>query len=122
MAERPSENIAEILIIHASLYILAVKIHKTLCLFSLDISKLQHVVNFVRYVYERTPDLRTKIYGLRELLCHYIAANAKPTAEDTTYLALIEERGPFAREEACGTNVEAVRLSKDNTVPWLGRY
>ncbi len=113
MAEGPSENIGEILIIHASLYVLAekwgidrlkrlalFKIHKTLNLFSLDIPKLEHVISFVRYAYsdESTPDLKTKIDGLRELICHYIAANAALTAEDTSFLALIEEGGAFARD------------------------
>ncbi|KAH6667258.1 hypothetical protein B0J14DRAFT_186701 [Halenospora varia] len=111
VAEGPSENIGEILIIHASLYILAekwgidrlkrlalFKIHKTLSLFNLDIPKLKHVIEFVRYAYERTPDLSTKTDGLRELICHYVAANAELTAKDMMFLALIEEGGPFARD------------------------
>ncbi|XMA20292.1 hypothetical protein WAI453_013083 [Rhynchosporium graminicola] len=109
--EGPSQNIEEILIIHASLYILGekwgierlkqlalFKIHKSLCLFSLDIPKLEHIVMFVRYVYERTPDLRTKLDGLRELICHYIGTNTRLTAEGTTFLALIEEGGAFTRD------------------------
>jgi len=76
IGDGPSENIGEILLIHASLYVLAekwgidrlkrltlFKIHKTLCLFSLDTPKVEHVIQFVRYAYsdERTPDLETSL-------------------------------------------------------------
>jgi len=113
ISEGPNENIDEILLIHASLYVLAekwgidklkritlFKIHKTLSLFNLDTPKLQHVIRFVRYAYsdETTPDLETKIDDLRELICQYLAANAKFISRDATFLALIEEGGPLARD------------------------
>lgn len=113
VGDGPSENIGEVLLIHASLYVLAekwgidrlkrltlFKIHKTLGMFSLDTPKLEHIIHFVRYAYsdERTPDLETKMDGLRELICQYIAAHAEFTSGDTTFTALIEEGGPLARD------------------------
>ncbi|KAH9206683.1 hypothetical protein DL95DRAFT_469384 [Leptodontidium sp. 2 PMI_412] len=109
----PSENIGEILQIHASLYVLAekwridrlkkltlFKIHKTLSLFSLDTPKLEYVIDFVRYAYsdERTPDLENSVDGLRELVCEYITANAEFTSRNAVFLALIEEGGALARD------------------------
>jgi hypothetical protein len=113
IGDGPSQNLGEILRIHASLYVLAekwgidrlktltlFKIHKTLSLFSLDTPTLEHVVQFVKYAYsdERTPNLEAKMDGLRELICQYIAANAEFTSRDTTFMALIEEGGPLARD------------------------
>jgi hypothetical protein len=113
VGDGPSENIGEILLIHASLYVLAekwridrlkrltlFKIHKTLSMFSLDTPKLEQIIHFVRYAYsdQTTPDLDTKIDGLRELICQYIAAHAEFTSKDTTFTALIEEGGPLARD------------------------
>jgi len=113
IGEGPDENIGKILLIHASLYVLAekwgidklkrltlFKIHKTLSSFNLDTPKLEHIIHFVRYAYsdETTPDLEAKIDGLRELICQYIAANAQVTSTDATFLALIEENGPLARD------------------------
>jgi hypothetical protein len=113
VGDGPSENIGEILLIHASLYVLAekwgidrlkrltlFKIHKTLSMFSLDTPKLEQIIHFVRYAYsdQTTPDLDTKIDGLRELICQYIAAHAEFTSRDTTFTALIEEGVPLARD------------------------
>jgi hypothetical protein len=113
VGDEPSKNIGKVLLLHASLYVLAekwgidslkrltlFKIHKTLSMFSLDIPKLEHIVHLVRYAYsdERTPDLVTKVDGLRELICQYIVANAELTSRDTTFTALIEEGGPLARD------------------------
>lgn len=107
----PSENVSEILHLHASLYVLAekwgidklkmltlFKIHKTLSWLSLDAPKLEHIIHFIRYAYERTPDQETKMDGLRELICQYIAANAEFTSRDAGFMALFEEGGPLARD------------------------
>jgi hypothetical protein len=113
VGDGPSENISEILLIHASLYVLAekwgidrlkrltlFKIHKTLNMFSLDTPKLEQIIHLVQYAYsdQTTPDLDTKIDGLRELICQYIAAYAEFTSRNTTFTALIEEGGPLARD------------------------
>jgi hypothetical protein len=108
VGDGPSENIGEILHLHASLYVLSEKwgvdrlkrltlfeIHKTLSLFSLDTQRLEYTIHFVRYAYsdERTPDFDTKMDGLKELICQYVAANAEFTSKDTKFAALIEEEG-----------------------------
>jgi hypothetical protein len=120
VGDGPSENVGEILLIHASLYVLAeklgidrlkrqtlFKIHKTLSLFSLDTAKLEHIIHFVQYGYsnERTADLENTIDGLRELDCQYIAANAEFKSRDSACLALIGERG----RASCTGPVEACK-------------
>ena len=108
-----SENFREILLVHASLYVLAekwgveslkvltlFKLHRTLKMLRLDASTVEGIVDLTRYTYldETTPDLDTGIDGLRELICHYIAANAKMMTEHTSFRALIEDGGALARD------------------------
>ena len=45
-----------------------------------------------------TPDFETGIDGLRELICHYIAANAKMIAKCTSFTALIKDGGALTRD------------------------
>jgi hypothetical protein len=108
-----SENVREVLLAHASLYVVAEKWgveslkmltlskrHQTLKMLDLDAPKVQDIVELTRYAYsdEITPDLQNGIDGLRELICHYIAANARMMAEYTTFTALIEDRGALIRD------------------------
>jgi hypothetical protein len=108
-----SENVREILVAHASLYVLAekwgveslkvltlFKLHRTLKMLRLDASTVGDIVELTRYTYsdETTPDLETGIDGLRGLICHYIAANAKMMAEHISFTALIEDGGALARD------------------------
>jgi hypothetical protein len=107
-----SERIGEVLLGHVSLYVLAdkwgvetlkmlvlFKLHQTLSMLRLDESKIQDVVDLVRYVYleERTPDLENGIDGLRELICQYILANTLISGH-ATFTDLVEEGGPFVRD------------------------
>jgi hypothetical protein len=66
----------------------------------LDAPKVQDIVELTRYAYsnEMTPDLENGIDGLRELICHYIAANARMMGEYTTFTALIEDGGALIRD------------------------
>jgi hypothetical protein len=75
------------------------KLHQTLSMLRLDESKIQDVVDLVRYVYseERTPDLENGIDGLRELICQYILVNALISGH-ATFTDLVEEGGPFVRD------------------------
>jgi hypothetical protein len=108
-----SENVREILLAHASLYVLAekwgveslkmlalFKLHRTLQMLRLDAPKVEDIVELTRYTYsdEMTPDLETGINGLRELICHYIAANAKMMAKYASFTALIEDGGALTRD------------------------
>jgi hypothetical protein len=112
-SEGSSENISEVLLSHASLYILAekwgvdslkrltlFKLHQTLSMLRLDGRKVPHIVELARYGYsdDNTPDLKTGIDELRELICLYIAANAMVMSEHTTFMNLIEEGGAFVRD------------------------
>jgi hypothetical protein len=113
VSDGPSENINEVLLLHASLYVLAekwgidslkrltlYKIHKTLTMIRLDLPKLDQIIDFVRYAYsnERTPDLENEMDELRELICLYLAAYAELTTRHTAFMALMEEGGPFSRD------------------------
>jgi hypothetical protein len=108
-----SENAREILLVHASLYVLAekwgveslkmltlFKLHRTLKMLRLDAPKVQDIAELTRYTYsdEMTPDLETGIDGLRELICHYIAANAEMIAKCTSFMSLIEGGGALTRD------------------------
>ncbi|CZR61694.1 uncharacterized protein PAC_11591 [Phialocephala subalpina] len=85
VGDGPSENLGEIVQIHASLYVLAdkwridrlkrltlFKIHKTLSLFSLDTPKLKYIINFMRYIYsdKRTLDLKKSIDNLKKKIVY----------------------------------------------------
>jgi len=109
----PRENIGEVLLIHASLYVLAdkwrvdslrrlslFKLHQTLQLLHLDGTKVPHIVQLVSYIYsdERTPDLKITIDELRELICQYIAANAAVMSEHAKFIKLVEMGGAFVRD------------------------
>jgi hypothetical protein len=75
MNDGPVESSGEVLLAHASLYVLAekwgVKLHQTLSTLRLDASKVQQVIDLARYAYldSLTPDLETEIDGLRKLTC-----------------------------------------------------
>jgi hypothetical protein len=71
------------------------KLHQTLKMLDLDAPKVQDIVELTRYAYsdEMTPDLQNGIDGLKELICHYIAANARMMAGYITLTALIEDGG-----------------------------
>jgi hypothetical protein len=91
----PVESSSEILLAHASLYVLAEKWGV-----DLDASKIQEVIDLARYAYldGSTPGLETKIDGLRKLIYLYIAANVKVVSEHTSFMDLIEGRGAFVRD------------------------
>jgi len=111
--EGSNENIGEVLLIHASLYVLAekwgvdslknltlFKLHRTLSMLQLDEPKVIHIIKLVRYSYsdENTPDLNTGIDGLRNLICQYAAANAEVISEHPQFIKMIEEGGAFIRD------------------------
>lgn len=98
-----SENVREIRLVHASLYVLAkkwgiktlkvlslFKRHRILKMLRLDAPKVEEIIVLTRYSYsdEVTPDLETWIAGLRELVFYYIAANAELMAKHTSFTAL----------------------------------
>jgi len=102
-----------VLLIHASLYVLAhkwgvdglqrltlFKLYKTLELLPLSHANVQHIVHLARYIYsdENTPDLVRGIDEMRELVCHYIAINAEIMLEDASFVLFIEEGGAFVRD------------------------
>jgi len=108
-----SENIREVLLVHASLYALGekwgveklkvlalYKLHRTLSIYPLDLEKLQHIVDLVRYTYsdERIPDLINGIDKLRELVCCYIASRTEVSLLHNSFLTLLVEGGPFVRD------------------------
>jgi len=108
-----SENVREILFAHATLYVLAekwgveslkmlalFKLHQTLRMLRLDVQRIQDIVELTRYTYsdETTPDLENGNDGLRELICHYIAANAKMMATHASFMALLEDGGALPRD------------------------
>ncbi|KAN0117088.1 hypothetical protein V8E51_003065, partial [Hyaloscypha variabilis] len=113
MNDGPVESSGEVLLTHASLYVLAEKwgvnslkilvlskLHQALNTLRLDSSKAQEVVDLARYAYldSSTPDLETKIDGLRKLICLYIAANVDLVSEHTSFMDLIEGGGAFVRD------------------------
>lgn len=86
------ESSSEVLLAHASLYVLAEKwrvnslkilvlskLHQTLSTLRLDASKVQEIIDLARYTYldSSTPDLETNIDGLRKLISLYMAANIR---------------------------------------------
>ncbi|KAG9228376.1 hypothetical protein BJ875DRAFT_477644 [Amylocarpus encephaloides] len=113
MDDGPVENSGEVLLAHASLYVLAEKwgvndlnmlalskLHRTLSTLSLDKSGVQEVINLTRYTYSDgvTPDLETGMDGLRNLICLYIAANVGVVSEQDSFTDLIEDGGAFVRD------------------------
>lgn len=113
MNDRPVEKSSEVLLAHASLYVLAEKwgvnslktlvlskLHQTLSTFNLDALKAQEVIDLARYAYSdgSTPDLETEIDGLRNLICLYIAANVEVVSEHTSFMDLLEDGGAFVRD------------------------
>lgn len=108
-----NENFREILFAHATLYILAekwgveslkilalFKLHRTLQMLRLNAQRVQDIVELTRYTYsdEMTPDLENGIDGLRDLICHYLAANAKMMAQYASFTALLEDGGALTRD------------------------
>ncbi|CZR51231.1 uncharacterized protein PAC_01106 [Phialocephala subalpina] len=102
-----------VFLIHASLYVLAdkwgvdslkqltlSKLHRALAAFHLDISNVQNLVELVRYAYldEQTLELEHGTDQLRGLICHYIAANARVTAECAAFTDLLKEEGALASD------------------------
>jgi hypothetical protein len=84
MSEGTNENISEVLLLHASFYVLAdkwgvkslkmltlLKLHQTLSMLRLDTPKVQYIIELAQYTYsdKRTPDLDNGIDKLRELVC-----------------------------------------------------
>ena len=113
MNDGPVENSGEVLLAHASLYVLAEKwgvnglkmlvlskLHQALRTLRLDASKVQEVVDLARYAYldGSTPDLETEIDELRQLICLYIAANVEVVSEYASFMDLIEDGGAFVRD------------------------
>jgi len=113
MNDGPVENSGEVLLAHASLYVLAQKwgvnslkmlvlskLHQTLSTLHLYASKVQQVIDLARYAYldSSTPDLETEIDGLRKLTCLYMAANVEVVSEHTSFMELIEGGGAFVRD------------------------
>ena len=99
-------NINEILLIHASLHVLAdkwavegmkrlslFKLHRSLALLELNVGIVPDIVGLVRYVYT---DENPTLNELRDLLCHSILANASVMYENATFRDLFEEGGAFA--------------------------
>jgi hypothetical protein len=113
MNDGPVESSGEVLLAHASLYVLTEKwgvnslkmqvlskLHQTLSTLRLDASKVQQVIDLARYAYldSSTPDLETEIDGLRKLTCLYMAANVEVVSEHTSFMELIEGGGAFVRD------------------------
>jgi hypothetical protein len=107
------ESSSEVLLTHASLYILAEKwgvnslkmlvlskLHQTLSTLRLDALKVQVVIDLARYTYldSSTPDLELEIDGLRKLICLYIAANVEVVSEHTSFMDLIKGGCAFVRD------------------------
>ncbi|PMD40831.1 hypothetical protein L207DRAFT_459618 [Hyaloscypha variabilis F] len=113
MNDGPIESSGEVLLAHASLYVLAEKwgvnslkmlvlskLHQTLSTLHLDASRVQEVIDLARYAYldSSTPDLGTEIDELRKLICLYIAANVEVVSEHNSFMDLIEGGGAFVRD------------------------
>jgi hypothetical protein len=109
LSDDGTETSFRISLAHASLYVLAekwgidrlkqltlCKIHQTLSAAQFDASKVQDLVELVRYIYSGTPDLDSGIDELRKLICYYIATNGGITAEHATFAALLREEGGLA--------------------------
>jgi hypothetical protein len=107
------ENVGEVLLIHASLYVLAekwggdslkklslFKLHTTLGILQLDPPRARAIVDLARYAYsdENIPDLDNGLDGLRELICEYILSRVEVVSKQATFLDLMEEGGPFVRD------------------------
>lgn len=107
------ENIGQVLQLHASLYRLACKwevgslknlslskLHKTLCMLNLKESKLQYILDLVRYVYSsnEVADLGNETDKLRELICLYIVDYSVLVSESEEFMVLFEEGGAFPRD------------------------
>jgi hypothetical protein len=103
MSEGSREDIGEVLLIHASLYVLAdkwgvnslkrltlFKLHQTLSMLHLDGPKLPNIIKLAWYASsdERSPDLNTGVDELRELICQ-IALTSYPPGPDCHYLRLL---------------------------------
>jgi hypothetical protein len=95
------ESCGEVLLAHASLYVLGEKwgvnslkllvlskLHQTLSTLRLDAWKVQEIIDLARYMYldSSTPDLETDIDGLRKLISLYMAANVEIISEHTSFM------------------------------------
>lgn len=104
------ENIGEVFLVHASLYVLAEKwgignlkmlslnkLKQTLETLDLCTSKVQYIIDLAEYAYsnDNTPDLETGIDELRKLVCYYIAAYIKIIEKDRMFKEFFEAGGAF---------------------------
>jgi len=111
--ENSRENVSEILLVHASLYVLGEKwgveelktlalskLHQTLRDAPCEALDIQHIVKLTRYTYsdERTPNLKNGIDRLRELVCYYNTTIVELSMQNSVFLALIEEGGQFVKD------------------------
>lgn len=109
VSDEGTETSFRISLAHTSLYVLAekwgidrlkqltlCKIHQTLTAAQFDTSKVQDLVELVRYIYSGTPSLVSGVDALRELICHYIATNGGITAKHAVFADLLREEGDLA--------------------------
>jgi len=104
---------SNVLLIHATLYALAekwgvdnlkkmslFKLHQDLIALHLKTPGIEDLVDLMHYAYIdcHTPDLEHGIDELRGLICHYVVANARVTAENPEFTALLKEEGSLASD------------------------
>jgi hypothetical protein len=76
------------------------KLYQTLSTLYLDTSKVQEIIDLVRYTYldSSTLDLETNIDKLRKLISLYIATNVEIISEYTSFMESIKGGGAFVRD------------------------
>ena len=105
-------NLCEILMPHASLYVLGdkwgidgllrlslFKLHRSLVSLEMNTRVISGLIELIRFAYsnENTAD-REPLDALRELMCHFFTTNAVVMSKDESFAELLEEGGAFARD------------------------
>jgi hypothetical protein len=110
----PDQSYTEVLLSHASLYILGdlhlidslkalalFKLHKTLCMFKLDDENAEDIVALARYAYSEEGGgggLDEEIGGLRSLFCQYMATNALVLSLNGGFMDLLGNGGQLVKD------------------------
>ena len=77
------------------------RLHKTLCLFSLNDKNAADVINLARYVYTEEGSGGTsgeQMSPLRMLVCEYMASNASVFIQNLGFMTKLAEGGEFAQD------------------------
>lgn len=103
-----NNSYSEVVCSHAALFLIASqyqidvlkaltlhKLHTTLCKFVVDQINADDITSLVKFVYAHTND---KEEALKDLVCQFMATNAKVLSTNAKFLELLEGGGPLVKD------------------------